>query len=388
MDEPKPKLEPWQILIAAGLAGVAVLSQRKRQAGLFADSLDQLKEAIRSTPRRMAEAAAEEIAAAKADYEERKRTIGKGAHDPGAIIINPDPDEAITVQRYGPGTAIDALTGRRLTGAVWGGLYDYAGRAWTLTENRGNWPVVAHLRGEWSPGWRPGCLDAKAITIHHAHPDSYFPYRDAVYADTLPLDRVAAMIQAVHEFPHEEKRRPVCLVVIDNREAHRAEHARLAALESPDVIRGKNGTKTPADEEGAVIWLGQPDPLIVHDEASKVTRDPRTGLSLATRPAGDRDYSYELGTVSRGVTPIATLSLHERECWRPGYCETRMINLNRAHQPRNGPGLPEPLLEADLPFNLVAPLLNVHPPFFWRGEHRGRAVVVDTRARPIEYYYG
>ncbi len=384
----KPKLEPWQVLLGGGIAGFAMLRKLKQHPDVLAGDMAKMTEIVRDMPQTFARSIIKGIGDLSEDYEERKKTIGEGAHDLGASIFFPEPNKDIVVKEHSPGIATDVAQQQHLSGGRWTGSYEHSNHDWTLYESRENYPIIAHFHGIWSPGWRPDCFEAKAITITHAHPDGYFPNRDALYADTLPLDRVAMMLQAAHKFPNEKKRAQVALVVIDNREAHRSEQAALGKLEDDHAILGKNGLRTPANAPKAVIWLGEPDANILYNEEGKASFDPRSGLRLTTREAGDRDYKYRVGVLTRDGEPVAEFSLHTDRCWRPNYGETEMINLNRAWRPRSSETQTVPLDEGDLSINFVAPLLNAYLPLFWQSEHLGNAVIVDTRAEPINYYYG
>lgn len=382
MNDQKPRFD--KLLLGLAIGGLAIgarLLSRPRGES----TIEQLKKAARKGWSDAVRGGAEFHRQWQEEREELKRRIGDGAHDPGAIVHVPKPDEQIYVEKYGFGIAGDRQTGTLLNGSLWGGYYPTV-PAWTLVKREGNHPVVAHFRGHFSKGW-DGMGEALAITIHHAFPDGFFPHRDAIYADSLPLDRVAMMLRAAHRSP-EPRGMKTSIVLIDNRESHRSENERLANQEDPQTVLGPNGTFTAADQEGAAVWLGSPDPRILHDRKARETRDPRSGLRLVTNSAGDRDYSYTAGTLYDGEHVIARLTLHVRRCWRPGYGECRLINLNRAYGPDRNPGkAADPMSEAELPFASIAPLLNADESLFWQ-DHIGHAVVVDTRSNPIRYYYG
>jgi hypothetical protein len=378
------KLEAWQKLV---VAGIAVARSFRNGGAYWRESGRALRKGIDQALREGARAAAETVRAEAEERRERKRRIGDGGHDPGAIVFYPETDANIEIRKYEGGTAWDRKTGLHLSAARWSGSYEYSCGDATLYESKGNYRVIAHLRGHWSPGWRAGEGEAEALTFTHAHPDGYFPHRDALYADALPLDRIALMLQAVHDFPHEKRER-VPLVVIDNREAHRAEHARLAALEDPNAIRGKNGAGTVAETPSAVVRLAEPDPAVRYDAKARVSFDPRTGLRLETRSAGDRDYSFVAGTLHRGEEALAELTLHRSWCWRPGFGEAMMVNLNRARKAAEWNAPREPLGEEALALDAVVPLINAQEWLAWKPDIAGWFVIVDTRAEPINYMYG
>jgi hypothetical protein len=184
----------------------------------------------------------------------------------------------------------------------------------------------------------------------------------------------------------------VPVVVVDDRDAHRDENERLAAGENPGQVRLRNWRGpssghdnmnvterarlvSPLLSGAARVVLPEPDAVLSYDEETGTVRDDRTGLGLRVRPEGDRDYYYDVGTVLRGEDPVAELSLHTRDCWRPAYGPSQLVHLNRA-------------TGEELPLEVLVPMLNRHPRLFGNGEHLGHAVVVDTRAEPVGYYYG
>jgi hypothetical protein len=329
-----------------------------------------------------------------------REKIGDGAHDPGALVIYPASDGEITVPEWEYGRAKDNRTGTFLSGDRFGGYMKLRPR-WTFHHAKGNYPILAHLHGTYSRGWR-GAGPALAITITHAHRPGYFPWTDSLYADELPLDRIAMLMQAANRMAPPAYAR---LVVIDNREACRAEHQRRAAAESPDRIRLKDVREgaerwttvtsndshaqiNPAVHDGAVVVLGEPDLTIGYDPAAQATFELHGDLCMTIHSAGDRDFSYQIGRIARGDQIVAQVTLHTANCWRPGHGETRLIHLNRTSAPRTQDGETRSIDPVELPFARIWPLLNRHPHLFFRDEHLGKAVLVDTRANPINFYYG
>lgn len=325
------------------------------------------------------------------EAEENRRLrdyVGEGAHDPGAIVYRPRRDRTIVVEKYGAGEAIDTLNNTFIRGSRIGGVYGYA-RTWTIHQKSGNYDTLLIVYGTLSKGYRPIIGRTPAFTVTFAHRDSYFPHKDATYHADFPLDRFAAMLNVARgggvSYADIGQR-----VIIDNREAHRAENERLAALESPDEIRTKNQVYNPARHPGAVSFLPVPDDRIAFDPERKQASSSDGSFFSAER-AGDRDYYYWAGTWHDGKTGRdARMTIHVRPAWRPGYGETYMLNVNRMYEglDRYPARKSKSVTEDDFPIERLVPLLNAYQPFAWRNEHVGYFIIVDTRADPIKYYYG
>jgi hypothetical protein len=325
------------------------------------------------------------------EAEENRRLseyVGEGAHDPGAIVYRPGRDRTIVVEKYSAGEAIDTLNNTFIRGSGTGGVYGYP-RTWVIHEKSGNYDVLLIVHGILSRGYRPIIGPTPAFTVTFAHRDSYFPHKDATYPTDFPLDRFAVMLNAAKgggvSYADIGQR-----VIIDNREAHRAENERLAALESPDEIRTRNQIYNPARHPRAASFLPVPDTGIAFDPERKQTSSSDGSFFSAER-AGDRDYYYWAGTWHDGKTGRdAQMTIHVRSAWRPGYGETYMLNVNRMYEglDRHPQRTAKAVTEDDFPIARLVPLLNAYQPFTWRNEHLGHSVIVDTRANPIGYYYG
>ena len=394
------------LLFIAGLGLMAVTRRPKRnpakQSGKsFTSAFRDMGRKLQEVPNRLAD----EMKKDMSRWQELKERVGDGAHDPGAKIIIPRPDDDIVIEKYGVGIAEDRRNGTFLRGNLFDGLMKSM-PSWAVCEKHDNYPCLAVIHGHYSEGWRDDVGPVLAVTITHCHRDSYFPYRDSLYSDEFPLDRFADMLQAA-----QRSKLRYCvkksIVVIDNREIFRDENLRLAEQESPAEIRFRNwrgptGEKRVMSEiemdlmahcllrDTSEIILGEPSEDLTYDDSAKALHDDRTGLSLTVESVGDRDYRYQLGTLKRAGELLAKLTLHRRDCWRPDYGPCQLINLNRAYREDNtiGRRSRETVEREDLPFTDVAPLLNAHPALFFCGEHLGHAVLVDSRAAPLNYYYG
>lgn len=324
-----------------------------------------------------------------AETERLRAYIGEGAHDPGAIIYRPKLNASIAVKKYGPGTAYDLKNNTFIRGSNTGGSYGKP-RMWTIHKNEGNYETLLVVHGTLSKGYRPGVGPTPAFTVTFAHRDSYFPHKDAMYQDEFPLDRFAEMLNASKgggtKWDDVGK-----LVVIDNREAHRRENERLAALEKPTEVRSKNQAPNPSTHPDAVTLLAEPNPNIIYDVEARESRSS-DGSRFSAKQAGDRDYHYMSGSWHDGKTGRdATLTLHITKAWRPGYGETYLVNVNRMYDAQRTlrPGQKRtPVGEAEFPIERLVPLINAYQPLAWRNEHLGHFIVVDTRSNPINYYYG
>lgn len=395
------------LIAAAGfvLVRAARCSEQKPEAGgAFADrARRQLREA--------AEKAAAKAKEEAAKLNVQRERVGDGAHDPGAVIIVPHPGEDIKTARYAVSIAEDTANGTFLRGSLFRAIYVKDAPAWTLHERTDNFRVLAVIHGHFSEGWRPGEGPAIAVTITHSHSDGYFPFADSLYADQLPLDRFAEMLQAAFQSPHNYGRKTP-IVVVDNREAHRAHHQELALSESKEVVRIRNwrGDRLPPlstdsgvekeaqnmaerlQTDNMVISFGEPGLATRYDRSTSTLYDEASGLGLTIRNAGDKDYYYSLGIVRRQEEIVAQLALHTFDCWRPGYGPSKLVNLNRAYRSivLDGRDVRKEVCGREMPFEPLAAMLNEHPALFWAGEnpHMGHAVLIDTRADPIKYYYG
>jgi hypothetical protein len=220
------------ILRGLAVGGVAIAARALAEGSSLRDFERHTQDAIDRAAARANEKAARAHAKA-VKLQERRARIGDGAHDPGAVVILPKADEHIVEPKYGYGLGRDLLGGMHLIGSTYG-YRDKAG-TWALRADDRTGARIALLHGTFSDGWREGVGAATAVTVTHSHRDSFFPYRDSLYADALPLDRFAMMLERGLQ-PKKGPANPV--IVIDNREAHRAEHARLARAERPATGAG------------------------------------------------------------------------------------------------------------------------------------------------------
>ena len=261
-------------------------------------------------------------------------------------------DDDIVVEKWGPGLADDRRDGTFLSGTLYR-AYTRTTPSWSIREKHDNFPVVALLHGEYAQDVRHGPV---TVTVTHSHRDGYFPFRDSLYADELPLDRFTLMLQAAQASPMRHCVK-VPVVVVDAREAHRAEHERLAAEEDPGQVRLRNWRgplsgyealtitesarlQNPLLSGSAVVVLAEPEAEVSFDEESWTVRDGRSGLGLRVRREGDRDYYYDAGTVLRGGAPAGRAGATAQ----PAPAPVREWRTPRSRGRRGHPGRPDRLL--------------------------------------------
>ena len=287
----------------------------------------------------------EDMEAERAEDQILKKVIGKGANDPGAQIVIPSPRETIVINRYGPGVSFDQQRNVFLAGSLnyihW---FEFGKSAiWRLVEREGNFENYFELKGTFSKGWRTDKGRALAITITHVSDDVFFPYRSSVYRQDFDLQLFADLLEAarVHRInqceaadERSKSRRKLRkipdrlkhVVVIDNREAHRAEHKRQAAFETTDAVRLTNGKTIPLTlaEKGG-LTLCEPDPMVWYDATAKIWRDDQTGLSMEIVQRREGHGSRNDGILFKGGLRLCRIAIEHHRCWRPEVGPTALI---------------------------------------------------------------
>jgi hypothetical protein len=297
-----------------------------------------------------------------------------GADQPGAVVHNPVSLAAIEPKssRWDRGQIFDASKRLYLTARK----HDTDRWQWMIHEDFGNYALLLELHGTAGKGFRPGYGLTTAFVVEHAHTRSFFPFSDTLYADALPLERIAQMIN-LHPGADDVGNR----VIVDNREAFRSANAEAAILESAPRLRlypqfqPQRVPGPPVD-----FWSGSPDPAITYDVETRRASDARSGLSLTLVGRGGPE-PYSGATVRDAIGDIEHFPVEVVPCHRPDYGETSCITMQEPWAQLWGYSRekPQPPPRRVLTREQIAPLLNVHPGLFLRECHVGHAAILDRR---------
>jgi hypothetical protein len=331
------------------------------------------------------------------DQRAGSEVAGLGASDPGAIVYLPTSDDDFEIREWGTIQVVDSQNETGLSGTRSGGSIGDSFH-WTIRSAKGNYDTILNVHGVLSEGFRKDVGLTRAFTITHAYPETYFPYRDAVYQKDFPLERFASMLNTASRFNKvtrkiapEDKRD---LVVIDNRESYRAKNNRLALEEkSSDIRIGKiQIARKLTLPTGVTAYIPKPDPAVKFDPDAQETKLV-DGSSFRAKRAGDRDYYFYKGVWHDAASGRNfVLTIHLSKAWRPGYGETEMLAVNRMSDDLEDMDLHREgnmrITEAEVPITALIPLLNAYQTFSFQRKNVGHFIIVDQRAKPHNYYYG
>jgi hypothetical protein len=327
--------------------------------------------------------------------------------EPGAVRVEPSDslDLEAKAYKYGPTYVKDLRDGSYLSWAfpahprpTYYSLEpgEVKRLSWTIMRrvSPSHTATEAVVDGSVMLGWREGVGTTPLVMIEHVHPESFFPYSDALDASEFPVKRLAGMLNAAWL---AQKGGPKPLIVIDRREPLRAEQQQLAATEDRRQprrfpLKNEDGKRIPPRLEvrpGSEMIFADPDPTVRFNKEGKSVFDPRSGLEMKIVRGPGREFSRYIAIVSRNDEPVAQLELAYDRAWRPGIGQTEWIHLNRV----SAPDLVVPgrfrgtVSEQELPFAELARLINGYVPFAWNGVGAGHFIIVDTRDDPVEYMY-
>lgn len=221
-----------------------------------------------------------------------------------------------------------------------------------------------------------GDTDAQVIIL--AHPQGYFPYAEALYSDALPFERVATMLNEHPDAALTNANRRH-LVIVDDRDSHRAENDRLAALRSADKFQPLNFEDDLSKLPNALVLFAEPSADVLYNRTTDTVTNQRDGSSFTVHTRISRDEPSWHGNWFDAPSRLS-MGVHVglSNGYRPGFGGMRTFTVTSVSERiDDGPQFRfAPVDRNRMPADRLAKLLNGFPS---REPGVGHSIVIDAR---------
>lgn len=247
--------------------------------------------------------------------------------------------------------------------------------------------IVGVARGQ-APGWLGTTIPTRDVFL--ISESGYFPFRDAITHNDIPVDRIVEMIRLL-ESENEKNSR----MYFDCREFYSKNYGDLQSQRDALAFINKDFEINPMKFEGVKLYYPEAG-RAKYDEENGISTDElgRTFEAKAVRWSTAYDarngvYSWIKGILHDPVTD-SDLEIHlmALDGYKPGYGKTRAVLIgSQLPVAVHGelPGEPGTVRNPEVSGREIADLINASIPI--AGPHVGQMIVMDGRGLPHWRYW-